>query len=1268
MLERLKELVGRKAQDRKPFISGTVRPSDTYTTSRAPQRQEKAIKHLRGYVYAAAMLNARSIASQPLRLYARAETRGLKNYGTKRINRNVERYLKGDASVRPAKSVMTGTNGGGDVVEIYDHPVLDLLANVSPFIDGYQFNVLRKIMLQATGNEYLHPIIGPTGYPIEIHVLPSQLVKIEPTRDEHMIEAYLFGYPPHEVRFEPDEVLHNKTPDPEDPFYGRGWVSAAEGPATLLESMDDYEHKLFENHARPDWGIFLKDNLNETQWNRMVAYIDQNLRGNHNAGRPYIFEGGSDARPLQFSPRDLSFSEGELRKVEAIAAISGVPVSLLRANDPNLASAEVGFASYMRDTIHPYLVSDCEFLNQSLLPLFGDLAEDLFLAYDNPVAEDEERSSRIYLSEVSAGVRSINEARSELGLDPVDDGEELRVNGVPLSLAGQAQPVGDPFAAFAPSPQEPQAEEAEATEETEIEDATPQEVAVDTGQTAAQDAALNGAQIQQLLAITDKVNLGELTADAGFAIALAAFPGIPNERLADIFNLTNDKSFSRKSIRAGSFVEWRTPKGNYVGKVERIQREGTADQVVGDSNEASDDNPIAHVRVFVRLEDGTFEESDREVPVAVERLDETDKPEIAEKAVSEEVKDALKKKVEEHNEEVGDAKSKRATLRMLVTCYERGIGAYASNPGSVRPTVGSAEQWAMARVNGLLHALRTGKFKKKPFDTDLLPEGHPHATDGKKSEIVVPVEGPDGKVTQYGDVFTDPAEAMNRAEALGCDGIHEHDGEEFGHDGPVYMPCDTHAEYEEAMRERTKNYDFDFTPPKGVQEEAERGLEWRREHNRGGTEVGVARARDLSNGVAVSPDTVRRMANYFSRHESDKDGEGFKPGEDGFPSAGRIAWALWGGDEGKRWADSLVDRMNAQDERGEKVTRRENESLEDCVARGVETIVAEGKTREQAIAIAYSQCETKSLTRPIFKTCTGLEEGIVTKSANLEDWHPTQKAARLLVEEIEDDEDVGAADEGVKREGEPKTPATNISREIAKILKEQRERVLEELKKVGEKSVAKKSLSRADIARILALIAGDTTKIEQAVVGPMLSALDAGAEFAGEQLGQAANEALFRVVNDNAVEYAKTHAASLARGLQESTIDALRGVISRGVEQGFGVDKITDEIVGNGRLFTQERAQIIARTETARAFNEGNLETFKQVPTVAGKQWLVASNPCRYCREASEQTKTNAKSLDDPFVVDVGKVKVRRVEVQAPPLHPNCRCGLLSVRREVSDD
>jgi len=108
--------------------------------------------------------------------------------------------------------------------------------------------------------------------------------------------------------------------------------------------------------------------------------------------------------------------------------------------------------------------------------------------------------------------------------------------------------------------------------------------------------------------------------------------------------------------------------------------------------------------------------------------------------------------------------------------------------------------------------------------------------------------------------------------------------------------------------------EIDFAPPKGVRAEAKRGLEWRREYKRGGTEVGVARARDLAGGRNVSPATARRMKAYCDRHESDKQGQGWSPGEDGYPSAGRIAWALWGGDAGRGWSAKLVRSMNAADE------------------------------------------------------------------------------------------------------------------------------------------------------------------------------------------------------------------------------------------------------------------------------------------------------------------------------------------------------------------
>ena len=100
-----------------------------------------------------------------------------------------------------------------------------------------------------------------------------------------------------------------------------------------------------------------------------------------------------------------------------------------------------------------------------------------------------------------------------------------------------------------------------------------------------------------------------------------------------------------------------------------------------------------------------------------------------------------------------------------------------------------------------------------------------------------------------------------------------------------------------------------YEPPKGVRETAARALEMRRElppSRRGGTDVGVARARDLANGRPVSLDTLKRMRAYFDRHEVDKGAEGFNRGEDGYPSKGRIAWDLWGGDAGQAWANDKI--------------------------------------------------------------------------------------------------------------------------------------------------------------------------------------------------------------------------------------------------------------------------------------------------------------------------------------------------------------------------
>jgi hypothetical protein len=94
--------------------------------------------------------------------------------------------------------------------------------------------------------------------------------------------------------------------------------------------------------------------------------------------------------------------------------------------------------------------------------------------------------------------------------------------------------------------------------------------------------------------------------------------------------------------------------------------------------------------------------------------------------------------------------------------------------------------------------------------------------------------------------------------------------------------------------------DHGHLPPQAIANAAEKGLQLRQRFHRGGTAVGVARARDLKNRRSLSDDTIKRMSNYFSRHKVDKRAANF--GNDDDPSPGYIAWLLWGGEPGKDWA------------------------------------------------------------------------------------------------------------------------------------------------------------------------------------------------------------------------------------------------------------------------------------------------------------------------------------------------------------------------------
>ena len=227
--------------------------------------------------------------------------------------------------------------------------------------------------------------------------------------------------------------------------------------------------------------------------------------------------------------------------------------------------------------------------------------------------------------------------------------------------------------------------------------------------------------------------------------------------------------------------------------------------------------------------------------------------EVEQKDVSERIAGILRDKVKEHNDK--DPKY-RATFSMLRQVFERGVGAYNTNPQSVRPNVTSSDQWALARVNTFIRALSSGKFPNRAFDTDLLPAGHPKST---KKEIDLEIETKVDKVPSY------------------------------------------------------------------IQKNAQRGLDLLEFAGDGLTDKTKREARDMANGK-ISDDKVVRMAAWFARHEGDLDSDradDYLSGDSDRPTAGQVAWLLWGGDISKR---NKMRAANWATKEAEKV--KENKSFD----------------------------------------------------------------------------------------------------------------------------------------------------------------------------------------------------------------------------------------------------------------------------------------------------------------------------------------------------
>jgi len=733
-----------------------------------------AVANYRSWIYAAANLNAIAVASTPLRLYVRNRSTGVKLWNTRKTSRRVKAFIAGDLEQRPSNYVVRkAAEYGSDFEEVTDtHPLLDLLSKVNPYQNGYDATVLRILYTELTGNAYLHPVLDPaTKQPVELWTMPSQFVEIVPGK-ETFVEAYLYGASREQRKiFAPDEVIHFKRPNPADLYYGIGKVEAAWGAVQMNAAVHEMDLSFFENKARPDYLMSIKGDASPDEIERLEAQIDEKLRGARRTGRFLTSTADIDIKPLSFPPKELG---GRTDIVEEIAAIFGVPVSMLRANDPNLASAQTGYSMWRESTVLPMLRMDEETLNQSLLPLFG-IEGDAFLSYDNPVVEDRRLELEERRTAVSGGWMTINEARLEEGREPIDDpfADRALVNGQPLGGPAAAPPAlpaptdiqteKAPDGLLGPLDIAPDVEDPQ-TQPLERKDALSECVAgkiptlLDEGYPEDQAVAIaysmcrEGKSIevsQKALGDIDTVPPKTVAENARRALEVRASKpesqrGMTAVGIARARDLANRKPLSEDTIRR-MVAYFERHASDKQGSTWDDQGRGWqawygwgGDDGFAWASRKVDEFDRERERLAERKaksSSGLLEKNGGGDPPAKpsERISGSDRnPEGSASGsrggieISEATEEALRAKVEEHNEKHGDEKGKRVDLGMLKAVYRRGAGAFST---SHRTGVGR-EQWSMARVNAFLALVRLGKPKDADYTTDfdLLPSDHPKST------------------------------------------------------------------------------------------------------------------------------------------------------------------------------------------------------------------------------------------------------------------------------------------------------------------------------------------------------------------------------------------------------------------------------------------------------------------------------------------------------------------------------------------------------------
>lgn len=649
--------------------------------------------------------------------------------------------------------------------ELEQHPLLNLLYRPNPLMAQNEFFEALISYLLLSGNSYAL-MSGPDNMPPqELHLLRPDRMRIKPSDNyipsgyEYVINGKVHMNYPVDSMTGISTVKHFKTFHPLNDYYGMSPIQAASTDIDQHNLAARHNVNLLSNGARPTGAVVFNPRdaksgmprqLTPDQRHQIISDLESRFKGAGNAGRTMLLEGDFDWKEMGLSPKDMDFLQLKNMSARDIALCYGVPGQLVGVPDSNTYSnmAEARLALY-EETIIPLVKRIESDLNEWLSPTYSDSISVMFDIDQIPAMA--ERRAKIYENVIAAvreGVITRNEARDRLGLSPISGGDDVYINASLFPLGSpQESPVDEAGkeesnkSFYDELDNELYAEKDEVAPDFFTDESEARERARAIGCVGTHSIDRNGRTLympcesheeyERVMAEEEKaesdVDLKPTAEMAQEAIQALAWRkeynrGGTQVGVARAAQLKNRENLSPSTVRRMfSFFSRHEVDKRAEGFRRGEKGYPTAGRVAwglwgGDPGFAWSRRKTKEL------------DAEKALNELIEDMAIDGATEVEEKAISAKVKEGLKEKVKDHNDKYGDTPSKRVTQRMLEAVFRRGVGAYNTNPSSVRPSVSNSDQWAYARVNVFLRAVRTGKFPSGKFDTDLLPEGHPMRT------------------------------------------------------------------------------------------------------------------------------------------------------------------------------------------------------------------------------------------------------------------------------------------------------------------------------------------------------------------------------------------------------------------------------------------------------------------------------------------------------------------------------------------------------------